>query len=348
MKRFIALVIVVLIIIFTVDTAFAHNSLSLEICDVKTDMAYSVRYENKNMSVEGKDGLICRTVMERVTGVSIYDGILYIYYADNLNRALSVYCYDFYGDSTESYVINKNAFANQYCFACDGEVVYFASKETRNMLCIYKDGIVSEVDFKAHIKQIFYTGKSLGVITTMGTFLYSQGEIFSISSPLSVPVNYIGNGIFKDSENKLYEISENNLIEISDETDVSATTETIPEASALKSEFYIAYCGETVSKIKKAFADSEITEIRKADGKIIESGKVGTGTTLTFTSEEVVKVLIYGEVTGEGNINSRDLKALLNHLSGKEILTGDFLVSADIDNDGKITTKDALMTANMY
>ena len=112
--------------------------------------------------------------------------------------------------------------------------------------------------------------------------------------------------------------------------------------------FYVTEEGITVSKIKKTFANLEILRFTKADGTDIKSGKLGTNATFTLSTGEVITVIVYGEVTGEGNINSRDLKTLLNHLSRKELLKGNFLISADIDLDGEITTKDALKLSQMY
>ena len=81
---------------------------------------------------------------------------------------------------------------------------------------------------------------------------------------------------------------------------------------------------------------------------VIENGKVGTGTKVHFENGEYITLIILGEVTGEGNINSRDTRLILDVLTGKETLMEPFEIAADLDLSGDITTKDALKIAKMY
>lgn len=71
------------------------------------------------------------------------------------------------------------------------------------------------------------------------------------------------------------------------------------------------------------------------------SGQVGTGMTVTSSDGSSYTLIIFGDVTGEGNINSRDLD-----LIEKQVLTGTgledkYLLAADIIHDEKIDLKDA-------
>lgn len=80
-------------------------------------------------------------------------------------------------------------------------------------------------------------------------------------------------------------------------------------------------------------------------GKSMSSGKLGTGTTVTFTNNNSTtsfKIIISGDVTGEGNINSRDITALQNYLGETAELTDEYLLAADMNNDTIINTLDLL------
>ena len=55
------------------------------------------------------------------------------------------------------------------------------------------------------------------------------------------------------------------------------------------------------------------------------------------------KIVIYGDVTGEGNINSRDITALFNHLLGKESLIGSYLIASDVNHDNIVDNADLLL-----
>ncbi len=81
-------------------------------------------------------------------------------------------------------------------------------------------------------------------------------------------------------------------------------------------------------------------------GSIKTSGKVGTGTIVNFLKDDKLyyqfKVIIYGDITGNGNITSKDLYVLRNYLLGNSKILGDFLIAADINHDNKVDTLDLL------
>ncbi len=79
----------------------------------------------------------------------------------------------------------------------------------------------------------------------------------------------------------------------------------------------------------------------KTNGELYESGKLGTGMTVQLQSGTYT-VVIFGELTGEGNINSRDLTAIEDHLIGVAILDGPYLKAADLNHDGTADLKDAV------
>ncbi len=327
----------------------ATNSVTFTLTDPESDMQYEINNNDGYISIRHDDNVLCSAYIKNADGYSLYGGILTIYTMDNLNLSLGVYNFDFLNDSMDSFAICGDAYRSNDCFAKNAKgIVYFVSDYNSKYLCEYSDGKLRKIDVNAQISQLLCVdGESIIVVTSECTYIYHNGTAEkTLDYPLSIPASYTGKGKITDSSGKEYTFENFSLKEVLP----IAESENLDHSEPPKvySDSFIAESGTTVSKIKKAFADSEITEIRKADGTVIKSGKLGTGATVKLTTGETITVVIYGEVTGEGNINSRDLKALLNHLSRKEYLSGSFLSAADADNDGEITTKDALKISLMY
>lgn len=320
-NKIVAFASVFMILVLCFSTAFANNSTSVNLTDPTDNKTYEINYTNKELTILNNGETLGNTNIHNADAFSLFDDILYIYYSDQLNHQTFVYEYDFLNDRIESFAINEVSFINERCFASDGEKVYFVWNEDTKKLCVYENGSVNTVNLKSQITEITLTNKgTLILCTNKGRFIYHNGEI-ETDSPIPSTI----------------------------ETTILPTQSpavTIPYE--IQNGFYIAKEGTTVSKIKKTFANLEIIGFTKADSTEIKSGKLGTNASFTLSTGEVVTIIIYGDLTGEGNINSRDLKAVLNHLSRKELLKGSFLISADIDLDGEITTKDALKLSQMY
>lgn len=335
--KLLSVILMCVVLVFSAISVYAEENKSIFLTDSATDFSYRLVCKDGYIEIYKDDLFIANTYVKDFDACSICGGIVTFYKADSLNKSLLIYTWEIYEDSISSYAINTDAYLSENCFASDedGNVYYVLNDNNKTLAGFEKD-----INLNAQIKQLLYIqDEGLLAVTADSTYIFRNSEAEKILDyPLSVPVRYIGNGTVKDISENFFSFSE-------PEITLSETLGTKPE---LESDIYFAQAGTTVSKIKKAFASFEITKIAKADGKIIDSGKVGTGTTLTFESGEEVTVIILGELTGEGNINSRDLKAILNHLSEKEILNGYVLLAADADCDQKITTKDALLIANMY
>lgn len=108
--------------------------------------------------------------------------------------------------------------------------------------------------------------------------------------------------------------------------------------------------GTTVAAFKQNLnLNGEYTlSFKNYSGKEITSGKLGTGSVVTFWKDnhifkEYTLVVDY-DVTGEGNFNSRDLDYLYNEIfkNGKTNLSGEYFYSGDTNHDGQIDTLDLL------
>lgn len=106
--------------------------------------------------------------------------------------------------------------------------------------------------------------------------------------------------------------------------------------------------GTTVAQLKKNLSfNCDFTLYYK--GKIRKTGNVGTGMTAVFSNDNgkaEYTLIIKGDCTGEGNVNSRDKKAIFDYILGEsDTLTAVYFTAADINGDLVIDTKDLLLTA---
>lgn len=102
---------------------------------------------------------------------------------------------------------------------------------------------------------------------------------------------------------------------------------------------YGVYSGETVADFKaKTSADA----VYKSDGSVAKSGKLKTGFT-TVMNSKTYTIAVCGDVTGEGNVNSKDVTLLQKHLCGNAKLSGAFLKAADFNLDGKVDNRDLVL-----
>ena len=87
------------------------------------------------------------------------------------------------------------------------------------------------------------------------------------------------------------------------------------------------------------------------DGIVVEaSSTIGTGATVTYKKDNEVistfKVIIKGDLNGDGNNNSLDLSAMLNHISGKKGLKNEYLNAAQLNSDVNVNSLDLAYLLN--
>jgi hypothetical protein len=103
---------------------------------------------------------------------------------------------------------------------------------------------------------------------------------------------------------------------------------------------FIPY-GTTFAQFKKAISyDGYSIEFSKS------SGKIGTGSTVTFSrnnNNHKYIFIVMGDITGEGNINTNDRSAMLNYLLGTGKLNDEFIISGDLNSDNKISNIDLVL-----
>ena len=104
--------------------------------------------------------------------------------------------------------------------------------------------------------------------------------------------------------------------------------------------------GTTVADFKKGmkYGDCKIT-FTNHNEKSVTSGQMGTGWRIDFSGDGTVSyyTVVQGDVTGEGNINSRDIYLMRDYLFGKEGFTKYQELAADIKKNGIIDSVDMYM-----
>lgn len=106
--------------------------------------------------------------------------------------------------------------------------------------------------------------------------------------------------------------------------------------------------GETVASLKSALesigGNGSVT-IKNASGSTITSGTISSGyqVTIAGATTSTFTVLIYGDASGDGNINAYDLLLVKRHILKAETLKDTYLKSSDIDHDGNVNAYDLLL-----
>ncbi len=97
----------------------------------------------------------------------------------------------------------------------------------------------------------------------------------------------------------------------------------------------------TVKDIKECIETELKFDIYKDDKLLEENEQVGTNCQIIFENDEneiLYKyiIIIYGDVTGEGEINSLDLYAIQRHILEVEVLQKNFLIAGNTTKDGSL------------
>lgn len=105
--------------------------------------------------------------------------------------------------------------------------------------------------------------------------------------------------------------------------------------------------GTTIAQLKKNISyGSNTMTVTNHNNKIQTSGQVGTGWRIDFSGNGKTTsyyTVIVGDVTGEGNINSRDVSALADYILEKNDLLVYYLYAADLNSDGVCNSLDLLL-----
>ncbi len=101
--------------------------------------------------------------------------------------------------------------------------------------------------------------------------------------------------------------------------------------------------GTTVGTLKSRTKGNELAFRNSNNVLMGDSERVGTGTKITFPTGETYEIVLYGDLTGDGLINSADLLRMRQILLGQVKYSGAYLESARLINvNGNVNSADLL------
>ena len=196
--------------------------------------------------------------------------------------------------------------------------------------------------------------------------IYLQKEEEITIKPIILPTDASNKNIsFKSLDTNVVTVTNNGLIKAIEEG--TTTIEVKTEEGAITKQVKITVLGQledadiefseelkinnniisgwntkklSVSDIKEKITTKFDIEIYNSKGKKLEKNEtIGTGSKIRFLENGKVKmeykVVIYGDVNGDGKINSIDLLVLQRHILEIEQLQGPFLLAGNINKNGK-------------
>lgn len=148
---------------------------------------------------------------------------------------------------------------------------------------------------------------------------------------------------------QVYKLIINKAEKTEEEIVYPTVEEILTSANVTHSDEYISNLTFTTKTNDFANTIYEVSQTAKVEVKTGENlknnGYLNTGDTITITSGEDVKtysVVLYGDINGDGKINSIDLLKVQKHILKASFLTEAQLVSADVNKDGNINSIDLL------
>ena len=170
--------------------------------------------------------------------------------------------------------------------------------------------------------------------------------------------------VLQKSEPSRSEISKTEISKIESKIEISVSERSkVPQVSAREPKIYdytvsssiyeiseeVIYIpqGTTVAEFKKGMNYGDCTvKFTNHNGKSVTSGQMGTGWRIDFTgggSGKSYYTVVIGDVTGEGNINSRDIYLMRDYLFGKAEFTKYQAIAADVKKNNVIDSVDMYM-----
>ncbi|MGN0537322.1 MAG: dockerin type I repeat-containing protein [Acutalibacteraceae bacterium] len=207
--------------------------------------------------------------------------------------------------------------------------IYAAAHD--KIYCLDTNGTISAVyTSNSTITALCASNNSLAFISDGTVYIITANDFSPVQSEISHEVS--------DNTSSSHPVSQNSEI-----TDTSQITSSVYD---LTKNIIELPSGKTIAQIKKEITYTGYTaQFSDHNHKTKTSGILGTGATLTLTDgskSHTYTFLVCGDISGEGNINTRDITALSDYLIYKSDLTELQLKAADLNKDNIVNTSDLL------
>lgn len=318
-----------------VDENFMSDSFSVTdncIYYIKTDSLISY-VVCRNLTSDKKSKI---TFIDNVNEVFNNNGKSYARLCDGSIYKLSPVSATYVADTGELkniYNAGVNSVINEDGFIVslsDNSREYVSNAETENVSV--SDGkIYSAVNCRLNLK-ISEKTKSVSIPDSAKAVVSYKNQCGVLLDNGTVQV--FGSADF--DEKKTNDNNDNNNNRISSKSDIQPNNSDYLFSDTI---VYGIYSGETVADFKnKTFAEN----VYKQDGTVAKSGKLKTGFTAVINSKTYT-IAVCGDVTGEGNVNSKDVTLLQKYLCNNAELCDAYLKAADFNFDGKVDNRDLVL-----
>lgn len=329
-----------------------------DVTDIKTNINYHITQNNDTLHITSDNFTLELYIAENILNILCYDSEFAFLCASETtpnNYHYKIREYNINSGYHNSIETNITVSENYNEFYTDNNGVYYLSCNTDNKsIHLVSDSSVSTIKSPAAIYQILsINNDTFLVFTTKGTYSFIN-KTLSFLSPLlpATPCVYSGNSIITDSKNRKYQFTDNHFSELIEQSEYITLSTSIKDPAespiTIKGNSIIIPQNTTFAKLYKYLHIEKYNlKVTKQNSDIITSGKLGTGMIAEYDGKSF-HIIVSGDLTGEGNINSRDLKSLMKHLTDEALLDEPYLSAADLYCDNEINTKDLLRLSKLY
>ena len=263
----------------------------------------------------------------------LYDGSIY-----RLDKNSSVYCAKTYSNAVlenagEGYVYDSNS--TLYSLKENKTFDYFSGKTENISVC--DDKVCYSVGNTAYLSNLnnssvkhFNAENYIDAISINDNRVYIWTESFTklVSIGYDEFLQYSFSG----------DVAGENYIQYSTEDD--AEVNSAQYRISTDSIIYNIPSSLTVTQFRKNF--SENIFLYDENGNEVTSGKLCTGYIVKIADKKYT-IAVNGDITGEGNVNSRDILLLMQCITGEKEISGAYKKAADFNLDGCVDNKDLVL-----
>ncbi len=350
-------------------------------CCVYKDTVYTLTtggtYDNNPILYKSKNGksaslTLKKAAVKNPTFISVdKNGNIFVM---NSNNKIRVFNSSGKKIKTFSEKVNRIIPFNSYSLAFSGKSVYRVTSSSQSLMAsgfetsyFYKVSDKYIGDYNGNIYEVTDTVKKIISTNKSGAYkaceagnyivYYSNGEfyIYNKNGSLAGTRSYNGSVYAVSSYGSKAVVIDKSLgykllsqSDFFDKTENKNTSKGINLNSFKHNKKYIyVKQGTTIADFKSRIK----YEGYEISFKNRRSGKLYTNTKVSFTKGNAkadYSFIVWGDVTGEGNVNSRDEGLLFKHLLGQQKLKGVFKMAANINRDKKISNADLVLLSRIY
>lgn len=331
-------------------------ALQLNATDPVDNKTYTISQENRTVTINTDGSVKSIPFAYPITDAVCFNKHLTFLATDEKSQDKHHYVFMYYNanNNDANTIVTDISVSREPVSFCADESgnIYLLDSNNKTIHIISQNGNRS-INTNCTVYQLLYMGNNeLLVFTDSGTACISVGSYKVISDlRVATPCIYVSSTKVADTQGTEY-VYENSVFEkIVPPTEENTTTPLPSDTqyiTAISDSYITITQGTTFAKLYKELGlkKADLT-VCKPDGPVVDSGTLGTGMTAKFNGY-TLQIIVLGDLTGEGNINSRDLKALMKHLSGESLLKGAYLEAADLYADNIVNTKDLLALSRLY